>query len=127
MAKILVADDDADICDLLDFKLASVGHQVVVASDGAQALNRVTAATFDLLLLDCMMPHYTGQEVLESVRSDERMRQVPVILMSAHANADVVEHGRALGADAFVTKPFSLAALCADIDALLLGSAVVTE
>lgn len=119
MALILVADDDTDICELVEFKLTNAGHRVIRAADGAQALQHVEGHDFDLLLLDCMMPHLTGQQVLATVRTTHVHRRVPVILMSAQADAETVATGHELGADAFMAKPFSLAPLCEDIDALL--------
>lgn len=119
MALILVADDDPDICELVSLKLTHQGHDVVRAVDGAQALELLVHHDFDLLVLDCMMPHHSGQQVLATVRADPSRRGLPVILMSAHADERAVADGRSLGADLFLAKPFSLAQFCADVDGLL--------
>lgn len=122
MATILIADDDIDICDLLEFKLTRAGHDVVVAHDGAEALISFTTKVCDLLLLDCMMPHRTGQEVLAAVRANPERAATPVILMSAHADISVVEDGHQRGADAFLAKPFNLGSMVASVEELLAGA-----
>lgn len=119
MAKILIADDDYDICDLLEIMLTRTGHDMVVAHDGAEAWESFTTDEFDLLVLDCMMPHRTGQQVLGAVRTDPAGLEVPVVLMSAEPSDSVVEQAYLLGASAFLSKPFSLAALSAKVDELL--------
>lgn len=122
MPRILVADDDPDICVMLELKLGSVGHDVAVAHDGAEALARAASSAFDLLLLDCMMPHHTGPEVAQAVRCDPRHRKVVIVLMSAQTDGGIVEKARRIGADAFIAKPFSLAGLSTEIDVLLSGT-----
>lgn len=123
MARILIADDDVDICDLLEFKLTRAGHQVVVARDGAQAWKVFLADDIDLVVLDCRMPHLTGQQVLTSMRADSRAPGVPVIMMSADADELVIAQAHLLGADAFLVKPFSLAAFSEQVAVLLHRSA----
>lgn len=119
MATILVADDDPDIIDLIDFKLTSVGHRVVLARDGAQALMAIAEHAVDLVVLDSMMPRMTGPQVLSALRADPVTRVLPVIMISAHATSDAIANGMGLGATAYLPKPFSPRELAARVESLL--------
>ena len=108
MSRVLVADDDADIRELVMFKLEQDGHEVVAVGDGGAALAALQDARRpDLLLLDVMMPRRTGLEVLGELRQRTDMAHLPVILLTARAQEADVERGFSLGADDYIVKPFS--------------------
>lgn len=122
MAKIVVADDDADIRDLVVLKLRSSGHEVVAVGDGHQALAACRQDVPDLVVLDIMMPGLSGIETCRAIREDAVLRQVPVILLTARAQTTDIDEGYAAGADDYVTKPFSPRELAFRVAALLGGS-----
>lgn len=111
MAKIVVADDDADIRDLVVFKLQQSGHDVVPVGDGAAAVEACRDELPDLAVLDVMMPRLDGYELTRRLRGHEPTRSMPIILLTARVREPDVEFGTAAGADAYVTKPFSPQAL----------------
>lgn len=119
MSKILVVDDDTDICDLISFKLTSMGHDVVVEHDGEGGLAAAHAERPDLVVLDWMMPRLTGLEVCIALRDDGLLSDVPVILLTAKAQEADVQRGFAAGADDYIVKPFSPRELGSRVEALL--------
>jgi DNA-binding response OmpR family regulator len=119
MSKILVVEDDNDICELIKFKLTRLGHDVIVEHDGEAGLAAALAESPDLVILDWMMPRLTGLEVCIQMRADPRPCRSPVILLTAKAQEADVEHGLAAGADDYVVKPFSPRELASRVDALL--------
>lgn len=119
MSKILVVDDDVDICDLIAFKLTSMGHDVLTEHDGEGALAAAEAEHPDLVVLDWMMPRLTGLEVCMALRDDPALADVPVILLTAKAQEADVQRGFAAGADDYIVKPFSPRELGSRVDALL--------
>lgn len=118
-ATILVADNDEDILTLVAFRLERLGHEVLLARDGAEALERAQRELPDLCVLDVMMPRLTGYEVTRRLRRDPATRAIPVILLTARVQEADVEHGLQAGADAYVRKPFSPKELREQVDALL--------
>jgi DNA-binding response OmpR family regulator len=104
---VLVADDDPDILQLVSFRLERSGYEVMSAEDGEQALNAALERTPDLALLDVMMPKLDGYEVTARLRSHERTRHTPVILLTARVQEADVTRGIEAGADDYVAKPFS--------------------
>ena len=104
---VLIADDDADILSLVKAVLERSGHEVVAASDGAEALASVRARKPDLVVLDIAMPEVDGLEVLRRLRADPTTSELPVVLLSARAQEADVERGFAIGASAYLKKPFS--------------------
>ena len=104
---ILVADDEADILNLVRFGLERDGHRVVTAADGAGALELARAEVPALCVLDVMMPKLSGLEVLQRLREDPGTAAVRVILLTARGREADVDRGFELGADDYVTKPFS--------------------
>ena len=119
MARILVADDDQDIRELVCFKLEQAGHEVVSAPDGSSALARLGDGDIEIALLDIMMPRLSGLDVLTRVRADERLRAVKVILLTARSRDVDVDAGYATGADDYVIKPFSPRELVHRVSSLL--------
>jgi DNA-binding response OmpR family regulator len=116
---ILVADDDADILELVCFRLEQAGHETVRANDGAQALDLARTKGPSLCVLDVLMPRLSGFEVLREMREDDQLRSVPVIMLTASVQDRDVARGFEVGADDYVRKPFNPRELLARVDALL--------
>jgi DNA-binding response OmpR family regulator len=119
MAKIVVADDDADIRELVAFKLQLTGHDVVAVGDGAAAVEACQADVPDLVVLDVMMPGMSGLDACRVLRLDPALAQVPVILLTARAQEADIEQGFNAGADDYVVKPFSPRELASRVAAVL--------
>ncbi|MCC7152388.1 MAG: response regulator [Rubrivivax sp.] len=117
--KVLIADDEPNIVVSLEYLMKREGHQVLVARDGEQALSMIRAERPALVLLDVMMPGRTGFEVCQSVRADETLAGVKILLLTAKGRDTDVTQGLALGADAYMTKPFSTRELAARVRELL--------
>ena len=107
MAKILVVDDEPDALDLVAFNLKQAGLEVVTADDGAAALKRAREVVPDLILLDLMLPEVDGLEVCKQLRRDPATASIPIIMLTAKAAEIDRVLGLELGADDYVTKPFS--------------------
>jgi DNA-binding response OmpR family regulator len=122
VARILVADDDVDIRELVEFKLSTLGHDVVAVSDGAAAIDACRAQRPDLAVLDVMMPGVSGLDAIRAIRADPTLAGLPVILLTARAQESDVETGFDSGADDYITKPFSPRELASRVEALLGGS-----
>jgi DNA-binding response OmpR family regulator len=116
---ILVADDDDDILFLVTTRLRRDGHEVVSASRGDDALELAREVKPALAVLDVGMPGLDGLEVLEQIRADETLNETKVLLLTAKAQESDVRRGYAVGADAYVKKPFSPAALSERVQELL--------
>jgi DNA-binding response OmpR family regulator len=119
MAKILLAEDEKQIGDMVAFKLTNSGHQVLRARDGEEALQLATAERPDLILLDVMMPVLNGLEVLRRLKTDAGLAATPVIMLTAKGRERDVVGGVSAGAVDYIVKPFSLKELAARIDAAL--------
>ena len=117
--KILIADDEPSIVAALEFLLQRNGYEVHVARDGEEALRLVGAHDPDLVLLDVMMPIKSGYEVCMRMREREGWRHIKIIMLSAKGRDAEVSKGLSMGADMYVTKPFSTRELMAKIKALL--------
>jgi DNA-binding response OmpR family regulator len=120
--RILVADDEIYILHILEFSLNLEGYDVIRASSGAEALSKVVKERPDLVVLDILMPETDGYEVCRRIKSDERTRDIPVIFLSAKDTPMDQEVGMRLGADAYITKPFSPQRLIDCIQSLLDGT-----
>jgi CheY-like chemotaxis protein len=116
---LLIVDDAAEDRDLLSRRLAQHGYAVQTAEDGPRALEMLGDGTFDLVLLDIFMPEMDGYEVLRRIREDERLRRIPVIMISANMEVDRVVQCLELGAEDYVSKPFDSALLRARIGGTL--------
>ena len=119
MARIVVADDDVDIRELVEFKLSTLGHDIVAVADGAAAIEACQAQRPDLAVLDVMMPGMSGLEAVRVIRSDPGLADLPVILLTARAQETDVETGFESGADDYITKPFSPRELASRVENLL--------
>jgi DNA-binding response OmpR family regulator len=125
MARVLVVDDDADISASLEASLSIAGYDVVTAATGAEALAEVRRRCPDLVLLDQMLPDLDGAEVCRRLRAAPETRRVPIMFLSARGGQDARVKGLALGADDYVTKPFSMQELLLRIGAVLRRSTPV--
>ncbi|MEV5436201.1 response regulator [Streptomyces sp. NPDC052682] len=119
MARVLIADDDADIRDLVAFKLVQSGHEVTAVEDGMAALRAVRERPFDLVLLDIRMPGMSGLDICRAVRAAPDTASLPVILITARSQEGDVELGFAAGADDYIVKPFSPRELSSRVTAML--------
>ena len=116
MGKVLVADDDKNICELLRLYLVKEGFQVVLAGDGEQALARFSAENPDIILLDVMMPRLDGWQVCREIR---KKSECPIIMITAKGETFDKVLGLELGADDYVVKPFETKEIVARIKAVL--------
>mgnify|MGYP002639366885 CR=1 FL=1 len=115
MIKILIVDDEKPICDLIDLNLSSSGYHCTAVQDGMEALSLIEKETFDLILLDIMLPGADGYDIMEYIRPME----IPVIFITAkHEVRDRVK-GLKLGADDYLVKPFDVVELVARVEAVL--------
>lgn len=116
--KILVVDDEADILNFLELVLKERGYEVLTAAGGQQALGLAREQVPDLMLLDIMMPHMDGWEVLRLLRVDPRTAAIPVAMISARTDAKDRVQGLQEGALDYICKPFSLDELLAKVDGI---------
>lgn len=116
MARVLVADDDEDIRDLIGVSLT---HECAFARDGAEAIDALSRQRIDLVVLDVMMPHVDGLEVLRRIRTSPDHAHLPVVLLTAKVSEDDHLRGYQSGADAYLTKPFDIDELQSQVDRLL--------
>ena len=105
--KILIVDDEPNIVISLEFLMKKEGFEVAVANDGDEALAMVASFNPDILLLDVMMPKKSGFEVCEALRADTQRAGLKIVMLTAKGRDTEMAKGLAIGADAYVTKPFS--------------------
>ncbi len=117
--KVLIADDEQNIVISLEFLMKREGFEVLVASDGDEAIRRIRADQPDLVLLDVMMPKKSGFEVCQEVKADPALGGVRILMLTAKGRDTEVAKGLALGADAYMTKPFSTRELVDKVRSLL--------
>jgi len=117
--KILVVDDEIYIVHILDFSLGMEGYEVVTALDGEQAIEKARAEKPDLIVLDIMMPKLDGYETCKILKAEKDTRDIPVILLSAKGRNVDQKIGFEVGADDYITKPFSPRKLVERINAIL--------
>lgn len=119
MPKVLVVDDEPNIVLSLEFLMQQAGFTVSTAPDGETALLKVAEQQPDLILLDISLPGISGFEVLAQLRSQEAYKRLPIVMLTAHGREVEKEKGLALGADDYITKPFSTRLLVEKVQALL--------
>ena len=118
-SRVLVADDERDILELVVFRLERSGYEIVRATDGEEALRFALEQRPDLAVLDVMMPKLNGYDVTREIRRHEETRTMPVILLTARAQEADVTRGFEAGADDYLKKPFSPQELGARVQAIL--------
>jgi len=119
MAKILVVDDEPDAVELVEFNLKNAGFEVITAADGVEALKQARATLPDLVVLDLMLPEVDGLEVCKLLRRDAATAGIPIIMLTAKAAEIDRVLGLELGADDYLTKPFSPRELMLRVKGLL--------
>ena len=117
--EILIVDDEPSIVVPIQFLMEQQGYNVLVAENGEDALDIIYKYTPDLILLDIMLPRIDGYEVCEIVRLDPRYRDIKIIFLTAKGREVEIAKGLALGADAYITKPFSNTELVSKVKELL--------
>jgi two-component system alkaline phosphatase synthesis response regulator PhoP len=117
--RILVVDDEIYIVHILDFSLGMEGYEVITALDGEQALEKARAEKPDLIVLDIMMPKLDGYETCKILKAEPETKDIPVILLSAKGRNVDQKIGFEVGADDYITKPFSPRKLVERINAIL--------
>src|SRR3984885_2879776 len=119
MTRILIIEDDKDIVELVRYNLAHEGFQVTSMSDGGSGLAQVKKAPPDVLLLDLMLPKLSGLEICKEIRRDASLNRLPILMLTARGEEADRVVGLEMGADDYVTKPFSPRELAARVKALL--------
>lgn len=117
--RILIADDEPNILISLEYLMKREGYTVSVARDGAEALDTLRRERPTLVLLDVMMPKKTGFEVCQEIRADDELKDTLILMLTAKGRDTDVAKGRALGANDYITKPFSTRELVQKVSDLL--------
>jgi two-component system alkaline phosphatase synthesis response regulator PhoP len=107
MAKILIAEDERDIRDLIEFTLRYAGHEVVKAANGAEAVELAAQAKPDLILMDVRMPRMTGYEACRALKDIDEVKNIPVVFLSAKGQESEMSTGLDAGAYDYILKPFA--------------------
>lgn len=107
MTKILIAEDEPDIRELITLTLQFSGYDVVSVKDGEEAVHTAQAENFDLILMDVRMPRMTGYEACRVLRTIDATKQIPIIFLSAKGQESEVQAGLEAGADQYILKPFA--------------------
>ena len=119
MKKVLVADDKPEVVELVRVSLEGEDYQIIVAFDGEEALEKVSKEKPDLVLLDIIMPKMNGFEVLARLKKDPKLKEIPVVMLSAKGQKLDREKGKDLGAIDYIIKPFSPSVLLKKIKEIL--------
>jgi len=106
-SKILVVDDEPDVVQLIEYNLKGAGYEVITAQDGEEAIKKARASAPDLIILDLMLPQIEGLDVCKILRRDATTADIPIVILTAKASETDRVLGLELGADDYVTKPFS--------------------
>ena len=107
MARILIAEDERDIRDLITFTLSFAGHEVTTASNGEEAVEKALQIIPDLILMDVRMPRMTGYEACKRIKQENSIKHIPVAFLSAKGQESEVQTGLEVGAVEYILKPFS--------------------
>ena len=124
MAKILIAEDELDIRNLITFTLHSVGHEIIAATNGAEALEKAIEMAEqndlpDLILMDVRMPRMTGYEACKGMKKNPRLANIPVAFLSAKGQESEVKEGFEVGAIDYIIKPFAIDQLIKKVTQIL--------
>lgn len=107
MARILIAEDEPDIRELVAFTLRFAGHEVTATSNGEEALNQASVMIPDLILMDVRMPRMTGYDACRAMKSDPSLKDIPVVFLSAKGQDSEIQTGLEAGAEEYLLKPFA--------------------
>ena len=119
MAKILIAEDERDIRDLVAFTLRFAGHEVFSASNGEEAVEMAPKVNPDLILMDVRMPRMTGYEACKIMKENPDLRDIPVVFLSAKGQENEIQQGLDAGAEEYLLKPFAPDQLTAQVQKIL--------
>lgn len=119
MVKILVAEDERDIRELIAFTLRFAGFEVELASNGAEAVEKASVAVPDLILMDVRMPRMTGYQACEALKKNPATHDVPVVFLSAKGQESEIQEGLEVGAMEYILKPFAPDELTAQVHRIL--------
>lgn len=119
MARILIAEDEKDIRDLLTFLLQFAGHQVIATANGEEAYERAKVEVPDLIMMDVRMPKMTGYEACIKIKQEDHLKHIPVVFLSAKGQESEVETGLEAGAVEYLLKPFSPDQLTEKVNSIL--------
>jgi DNA-binding response OmpR family regulator len=119
MKKILIVDDEPNIVMTLEYTFKKKNFEVFIARDGSEALHILKYNIVDVVLLDIMMPNVDGYQTLQQIKSDKRLSNTKVIFLTAKYKASDIEKGLKLGADKYITKPFSIKNIVSEVHELL--------
>jgi CheY-like chemotaxis protein len=119
MAKILIAEDERDIRDLIAFTLRFAGHEVIPTANGEEAWQTALQVIPDLILMDVRMPRMTGYEACQQMKADDRTRHIPVVFLSAKGQDVEIQTGLDLGASEYILKPFAPDQLAEKVQSIL--------
>ena len=114
-AKILVVEDEPDIMRIITHTLQSVGHQVIPAYGGDDAIRKVKTHMPDLVLTDLAMPKVSGVQVIESIKKDPETKRIPVIAVTAHVWDGIAQAAGEAGCDGYISKPFNMKQLLQEV------------
>ena len=120
MSKILIAEDERDIRDLVAFTLRFAGHEVVVATNGEEAVETALQANPDLILMDVRMPRMTGYEACKVMKANPELKDIPVVFLTARGQESEIQQGLDAGAEEYLLKPFAPDQLTTRVKAILL-------
>ncbi|RMZ59820.1 response regulator [Chryseobacterium nematophagum] len=116
MKKIIIADDEHKILMSLEYSFRKNGYEVYIARDGTEVLDFLKTMVPDVILLDIMMPNLDGYSTLEAIKKNEKLMDTKVIFLSAKNNPKDIQKGLEMGADAYITKPYSIKKLIQQIE-----------
>lgn len=119
MAKILIAEDERDIRDLVAFTLRFAGHEVQVATNGEEAVQMAPQVNPDLILMDVRMPRMTGYEACKVMKADPNLKDIPIVFLTARGQESEIQQGLEAGAEEYLLKPFAPDQLTSRVKAIL--------
>lgn len=119
MKKILIADDEHKIVMTLEYAFRKAGYEVFIARDGSEVLEILKEEIPDVILLDIMMPKVDGYTTLSEIKKNDKYKDIKVIFLSAKTGERDIQKGMELGADAYVTKPYSIKKLLENVEELI--------
>jgi DNA-binding response OmpR family regulator len=119
MAKILIAEDERDIRDLVAFTLRFAGHEVMTATNGEEAVDLAPKVNPDLILMDVRMPRMTGYEACKAMKANPNLKDIPVVFLSAKGQESEIQQGMDAGAEDYLLKPFAPDQLTNRVKAIL--------
>ena len=120
--RILVVDDELDLCKVIAFRLRKEGYDVTVVNDGLEGLNAIRKSSPDLIVLDLMLPSMSGEEVCKTLREDddrEDIQNIPIVMLTAKSGVVDKIVGKVIGANAYLMKPFDVSQLLEEIKRLI--------